>query len=110
MSDIVFDEIPYDVLEPGTFLEVKPNYRNVGILPYRQRRRDATAHACLLGGPLPSLRFQGVDRRHRAHRQGKHLPAQQFRPQPHGCASAASDRRQPHGACRFPRISGVTLG
>lgn len=31
---ISFDEIPYDWLEPGTFIEVKPNYRNTGILPY----------------------------------------------------------------------------
>ncbi len=29
-----FDEIPYDWLEPATLLEVKPNYRNAGILPY----------------------------------------------------------------------------
>lgn len=31
---ISFDEIPYDWLEPGTFLEVKPNYRTLGVLPY----------------------------------------------------------------------------
>lgn len=31
---LVFDEIPVDWLEPGTFLEVKPNYRNLGLLPY----------------------------------------------------------------------------
>lgn len=30
----IFDEIPFDWLEPGTFLEVKPNYRSLGILPY----------------------------------------------------------------------------
>ena len=29
-----FDEIPFDWLEPGTFLEVKPNYSNTGLLPY----------------------------------------------------------------------------
>ena len=33
----VFDEIPYDFLEPGTYLEVKPNYRNTGLLPYPVR-------------------------------------------------------------------------
>lgn len=32
-----FDEIPYDWLEPGTYLEVKPNYRNTGLLPYPVR-------------------------------------------------------------------------
>lgn len=37
MDPIVFDEIPYDWLEPGTFLEVKPNYRNMGLLPYPVR-------------------------------------------------------------------------
>jgi len=29
-----FDEIPFDWLEPGTFLEVKPNYSRTGLLPY----------------------------------------------------------------------------
>ncbi|MBB2685141.1 UNVERIFIED_ORG: phage tail sheath gpL-like [Rhizobium etli] len=29
-----FNEIPYDWLEPATLLEVKPNYANVGVLPY----------------------------------------------------------------------------
>lgn len=33
----VFDEIPYDWLEPGTYLEVKPNYRNAGVFPYPVR-------------------------------------------------------------------------
>lgn len=31
---ITFDEIPYDWVEPGVFLEVKPNYRTKGILPW----------------------------------------------------------------------------
>lgn len=31
---ISFDEIPYDWLEPGTLLEIKANYRKLGILPY----------------------------------------------------------------------------
>ncbi len=31
---MIFDEIPYDWLEPGTYLEVKPNYRSMGVLPY----------------------------------------------------------------------------
>jgi len=34
MEQIVFDEIPYDWREPGTFLEAKPNYRTMGILPW----------------------------------------------------------------------------
>lgn len=34
MAELVFDEIPFDWLEPGAFLEVKPNYRNLGILPW----------------------------------------------------------------------------
>lgn len=29
-----FNEIPYDWLEPATLLEVKPNYANMGVLPY----------------------------------------------------------------------------
>jgi len=37
MSDFAFDEIPYDWLEPGTFLEVKPDYRRTGIFPYPVR-------------------------------------------------------------------------
>jgi len=37
MDPITFDEIPYDRLEPGTFLEVRPNYRNAGLLPYPVR-------------------------------------------------------------------------
>ncbi|WP_026379364.1 phage tail sheath subtilisin-like domain-containing protein [Afifella pfennigii] len=32
-----FDEIPYDWLEPGNYLEVTPNYRNAGIFPYPVR-------------------------------------------------------------------------
>lgn len=32
-----FDEIPIDLLEPGAFLEIKPNYANAGILPYPSR-------------------------------------------------------------------------
>lgn len=34
MNEIAFDEIPYDWLEPDTFVEVRPNYRTVGILPW----------------------------------------------------------------------------
>ena len=37
MDQITFDEIPYDRLEPGTFIEVRPNYRNMGLLPYPVR-------------------------------------------------------------------------
>ncbi len=32
-----FDEIPYDWLEPGTFLEVKPNYRNAGVFAWPEK-------------------------------------------------------------------------
>lgn len=32
-----FDEIPYDWLEPGTFLEVKPNYRNTGVFAWPEK-------------------------------------------------------------------------
>lgn len=32
-GNIIFDEIPVDRLEPGTFLEVKPNYTETGLLP-----------------------------------------------------------------------------
>lgn len=34
MPPFIFDEIPYDWVEPGVFLEVKPNYRTMGILPW----------------------------------------------------------------------------
>ncbi|NNV20652.1 phage tail protein [Ochrobactrum pseudogrignonense] len=34
MADFTFDEIPTDWRSPGTYLEVKPNYRNVGIFDY----------------------------------------------------------------------------
>lgn len=37
MEPMIFDEIPYDWLKPGTYLEVKPNYRTMGILPYPVR-------------------------------------------------------------------------
>ena len=37
MDQITFDQIPYDIREPGTFLEIRPNYRNVGLLPYPVR-------------------------------------------------------------------------
>lgn len=32
-----FNEIPYDWLEPATLLEIKANYRNMGLLPYPTR-------------------------------------------------------------------------
>lgn len=34
MSDFIFDEIPVDWLEPGVFLEVRPNYATAGLMPY----------------------------------------------------------------------------
>lgn len=34
MADFTFDEIPTDWRSPGTYLEVKPNYRNIGIFEY----------------------------------------------------------------------------
>lgn len=34
MADFTFDQIPTDWRSPGTYLEVKPNYRNVGIFDY----------------------------------------------------------------------------
>lgn len=34
MEPFIFDEIPYDWVEPGVFLEIKPNYRTLGILDY----------------------------------------------------------------------------
>lgn len=37
MSTISFDEIPYDWLTPGAYLEVKPNYDRVGAIPYPAR-------------------------------------------------------------------------
>ncbi|MEO0374254.1 MAG: phage tail sheath subtilisin-like domain-containing protein [Cyanobacteria bacterium P01_A01_bin.17] len=37
MDPITFDEIPFDRLEPGTFLEVRPKYRNIGLVPYPAR-------------------------------------------------------------------------
>lgn len=39
MSAAIFDfnEIPFDWLQPGTFLEVRPNYRNAGLFPWPVR-------------------------------------------------------------------------
>ncbi len=40
MSDEItnlFDEIPYDLRTPGTYVEVRPNYEDMGILPYPTR-------------------------------------------------------------------------
>ena len=34
MANFTFYEIPTDWRSPGTYLEVKPNYRNVGIFDY----------------------------------------------------------------------------
>lgn len=42
-----FDEIPVDRLEPATLLEIKPNYRNVGVLPYPEK-------VCIIGQKLAS--------------------------------------------------------
>lgn len=44
MDPITFDEIPYDWQEPGTYVEVRPNYRGVGILPWPVK--------ALIAGPL----------------------------------------------------------
>lgn len=33
-GNFVFDEIPVDWLLPGTYLEIRPNYAQMGILPY----------------------------------------------------------------------------
>lgn len=40
-----FDEIPVDRLEPATLLEIKPNYRNAGLLPYPEK-------VCIIGQKL----------------------------------------------------------
>lgn len=37
MPDITFNEIPYDWLKPGAFVEVRPNYDRVGLLPFPAR-------------------------------------------------------------------------
>ncbi|KAA6204504.1 MAG: phage tail protein [Candidatus Tokpelaia sp.] len=34
MADFTFDEIPLDWVEPGTYLEARPNYAQLGLLPY----------------------------------------------------------------------------
>ena len=34
---LAFEEIPYDWREPGTFVEIRPNYRNLGALGYPAR-------------------------------------------------------------------------
>ncbi len=48
MSDISFDEIPFDWLEPGSYFEVRPNYRYTGILPYPARAL-LTCHKLAVG-------------------------------------------------------------
>ncbi|WP_375588112.1 hypothetical protein ABWH89_12030 [Hoeflea alexandrii] len=42
-----FNEIPVDRLEPATLLEIKPNYRNTGLLPYPEK-------VCIIGQKLDS--------------------------------------------------------
>lgn len=38
MADpITFDQIPYDWLEPGTFMEIRPHYGRIGLLPWPAR-------------------------------------------------------------------------
>lgn len=37
MPDITFNEIPYDWLKPGTYVEVRANYDRVGLLPFPAR-------------------------------------------------------------------------
>ena len=32
-----FDEIPYDWLKPGTYIEARPNYANMGLVPFPAR-------------------------------------------------------------------------
>lgn len=44
---ITFDEIPLDWLEPSILMEIKPNYRNTGVLPYPTK-------ACIVGHKLAS--------------------------------------------------------
>ncbi len=60
MDPIVFDEIPYDWLEPGTFLEVKPNYRNMGLLPWPAR--NLIVGQKLAGGTLAPGQFVEIVR------------------------------------------------
>ncbi|ANM05229.1 Mu-like prophage tail sheath protein [Rhizobium phaseoli] len=47
-----FNEIPYDWLEPATLLEVKPNYANVGILPFPTKAL-IVAHSLATGSLQP---------------------------------------------------------
>lgn len=37
MPEISFSEIPYDWLKPGVYVEVRPNYDRVGLLPFPAR-------------------------------------------------------------------------
>lgn len=37
MPDIAFNEIPYDWLKPGVYVEVRPNYDRVGLAPFPAR-------------------------------------------------------------------------
>lgn len=37
MEPMSFNEIPYDWLDPGTLVEVRPNYRRMGLVPFPAR-------------------------------------------------------------------------
>ena len=50
-GNFIFDEIPVDRLEPGTFLEVKPNYSETGLLPMPIRN-------LIIGPKLPEGRLE----------------------------------------------------
>lgn len=56
----VFDEIPFDWLEPGTFFEVKPNYRRMGLLPWPEM--NVIVSQKLAGGTLAPLTLTQITR------------------------------------------------
>ncbi|MDD9910185.1 MAG: phage tail protein [Ahrensia sp.] len=53
-----FDQIPYDWVEPGNFMEVRPNYRNAGIFPWPVKSLIIAQK--LPSGTLPELTLQEI--------------------------------------------------
>lgn len=53
-----FSEIPYDWLNPGTYLEVRPNYKRQGLLPFPARSLIITQK--LSAGLAPALAMREI--------------------------------------------------
>lgn len=65
-SSITFDELPYDLLDPGTYVEVRANYANLGLVGYPARvlligQMAAAGAAAAVRTPYPITRDDQAD-------------------------------------------------